>query len=59
MLKNENEAWILLLIIIAIFLHHMLRLVVGHSLQPTIVTISIHMNHVHIVSFLIIMLVIV
>jgi len=59
MLKKESEAWILLLIIIEIFLHNMLRLVVGHLLQPITLTISTHMNHVHIVSILNIMLVIV
>jgi len=34
MLKNESEALIFLLIIIAIFLHNILHLVVGHTLQP-------------------------
>jgi len=37
----------------------MLHLVVGHLLQPTTLTVSTHMNHVHIVLILIIMLVIV
>jgi hypothetical protein len=37
----------------------MLRLVVGHPLQPTTLTISTHMNHVYIALILIIVLVIV
>jgi short subunit fatty acids transporter len=41
------------------FLHNMFRLVIGHLLLPTTLTISTHMNHVHIVSIIIIMLVIV
>jgi hypothetical protein len=58
-LNNESEIWIFLLIIIAIFLHNMLHLVVGHLLQPTTLTISTHINHVHIALILIIVLVIV
>jgi hypothetical protein len=41
-----------------IFLHNMLRLVVGHPLQPTTLTISTHMNHIHIALILIIVLVV-
>jgi len=37
----------------------MLHLVVGHLLQPTILIVSTHMNHVHIALILIIVLVIV
>jgi hypothetical protein len=37
----------------------MLRLAVGHLLQLTTLTVSIHMDHVHIASILIIVLVIV
>jgi hypothetical protein len=47
MLKSENEAWIFLIIIITIFLHNMLRLVVGHRLLSTTLTIVTHINHVH------------
>jgi len=54
-----SEVWIFILIIRAIFLHNMLHLVVGHLFQPTILPISTHMNRVHIISILIIMLVIV
>jgi len=53
------KAWIFILIIIVIFLHNMLRLVVGHPLQPTILTVSTHMEHVHTALILIIVLVIV
>jgi hypothetical protein len=59
MLKGASEAWILILKFIVIFLHKMLRLVVGHPLQPTTHTISTHMNHVHIALILIIVPVIV
>jgi hypothetical protein len=59
MLKSENEAWIFLMIIIKKFLHNMLRLVVGHLLLPTTLTIFTHINHVHIAQILIIVLVIV
>lgn len=45
--------------IIVIFLHNMLHLVVGHMLQPTNFTVSTHMNYVHIVLILIIVLIIV
>jgi len=58
-LKSENEAWIFLLLIIVIFMHNMLRLVVGHQLQPTTLTTSTHINHVHIAQILIIVPVIV
>jgi hypothetical protein len=58
MLESESKAWIFLMLIIIIFLHNMLRLVVGHLLLPTTLTISTHMNHVHTVSIIIIMLVI-
>jgi hypothetical protein len=37
----------------------MLHLVVGQLLQPTTLTVSTHMNHVHIIPILIIVLVIV
>jgi uncharacterized transporter YbjL len=37
----------------------MLRLVVGHLLQLTTLTVSTHMNHVHIALILIIVLVVV
>jgi hypothetical protein len=37
----------------------MLRLVVGHLLQPTTLTVSTHTNHVHIAPILIIVPVIV
>jgi hypothetical protein len=59
MLKSESEAWIFLLIIMPIFMHYMLRLVVGHMLQLTTLTISTHINHVHIAPILIIVLLIV
>jgi hypothetical protein len=59
MLKGTSEACIFILIIIVIFLHKMLLLVVGHPLQPTTLTISTHMDHVHITLILIIVLVIV
>jgi hypothetical protein len=45
--------------IIVIFLHDLLHLVEGHLLQPTILTISTHMNHVHIALILIIVPIIV
>jgi hypothetical protein len=59
MLKSESETWIFLTIIITIFLHNMLRLVVGHLLLPTTFTIFTHINHVHIAPILIIVLIIV
>jgi hypothetical protein len=59
MLKSVSEAWIFLMTIIVIFLHNMLRLVVGHLLIPTTLTIFTHINHVHIAQILIIVLVIV
>jgi hypothetical protein len=59
MLKSENETWIFLIIIITIFLHNMLRLVVGHLLLSTTLTIVTLINHVHIAPILIIVLVIV
>jgi len=59
MLEGASEAWILILKFIVIFLHNMLRLVVGHPLQPTTHTISTHMNHVYIALIFIIVLVIV
>jgi hypothetical protein len=59
MLKRESEAWIFLLIILAIFLYNMLPLVVGHPLLPITLTFSTHMNHVHFVPVLIIILTIV
>jgi len=37
----------------------MFYLVVGHLLQPTTLTVSTHMNHVHIALILIIVLVVV
>jgi hypothetical protein len=39
-------------------MYNMLRLVVGHLLQPTTLTIYTHINHVHIALILIIVLVI-
>jgi len=59
MLKSESETWIFLLIVMAIFMHNMLHLVVGHLLQPTIPTTSTHINYVHIAQILIIVPVIV
>jgi hypothetical protein len=59
MLKSKSEAWTFLMIIITIFLHNMLHLMVGHLLLQTTLTISTHINHLHIVSIFIIMLVIV
>jgi hypothetical protein len=59
MLESASEVWILILKFIVIFLHNMLRLVVGHPLQPTTLTISTHMNHIHIAPTLIIVQVIV
>jgi len=59
MVNGASKAWIFILMIIVIFLHNMLRLVVGHLLQLTTLTVSIHMDHVHIASILIIVLVIV
>jgi hypothetical protein len=56
MLKSESEEWIFLLMI---FLYNMLRLVVGHLFQPTTLTISTHIDHVHIAQIIIIVLVIV
>jgi hypothetical protein len=58
MLKSESEARVFLMIIITIFLHNMICLVVGHLLLPTTLTIFTLINHVHIVSIFIIMLVI-
>jgi hypothetical protein len=59
MLEGASEAWILILKVIVIFLHNMLHLVVGHLLQPTTLTVSTHINHVHIAPILIIVLVVV
>jgi hypothetical protein len=59
MLKSESETWIFLLIVMAIFMHNMLHLVVGHLLQPIIPTTSTHINYVHIAQILIIVPVIV
>jgi hypothetical protein len=59
MIKSDSEAWIFLLIIMANFMHNMIHLMGGLLLQPTTLTISTSINHVHIAHILIIVPIIV
>jgi hypothetical protein len=59
MLEGASEAWIFILMIIVIFLHNMLHLVVRHLLQPTTLTVSTHINHVHIALIVIIIVLVI
>ena len=51
MFKNESETWIYYLMILIIFLNNMLPLVIVHLLLPTTLTFSTHMNHVVLILF--------